>query len=108
MPKRRVRDLEDGEEPIAIEKVSPVLGVVTNALSFSFACFVILTVTVWLIDPFEQRMAFLAGCLMIVFLLYPFRKRGGKKGKPVAFDYLLIADFDGNTLRFDFFCLWQA
>ncbi len=90
MSKRRVRDLEDGEQQIAVEKLSPILGMVTNGLSFFFACFVILTVTVWLIDPFEQRMAFLAGCLMIVFLLYPFRKRGGKKGKPVALDYLLM------------------
>jgi TRAP transporter 4TM/12TM fusion protein len=91
MAKRRVRDLEEGEQPIAIDKVSPVLGAFTNVLLFLFACFVLLTVTVWLIDPFEQRMAFLGGCLMLVFLLYPFRKSAGKKKEALSFvDYLFF------------------
>jgi TRAP transporter 4TM/12TM fusion protein len=92
MAKRRIRDLEDGEHPIAMEKESAVLSVFTNVFSFLFACFILLTITVWLIDPFEQRMAFLAACLMLVFLLYPFRKGIGKKKGTVSFlDYLLFA-----------------
>ena len=51
MAKRRIRDHEDGEQPLAIEKESPVLGVLTNFFSFPFACFILLTITVWLIDP---------------------------------------------------------
>lgn len=91
MAKRRIRDLEDGEQPIAIEKEIPALGVFTNLFSFLFACFILLTITVWLIDPFEQRMGFLAACLMLVFLLYPFRKGIGKKKGTVSFlDYLFF------------------
>ena len=39
MAKRRIRDLEDGEQPIAIEKESPALGVFTNAFLVSLRLF---------------------------------------------------------------------
>ena len=91
MPERRIRDLEEGEKPITIGKESRALGTFANLFSIAFTFFVLLTVTIWLIDPFEQRSAFVAASLMLIFLLYPFRKGLAKKRGLFSFiDYLFF------------------
>src|SRR3989337_221875 len=88
---RTIRDIEDGEKPIAVETLGTFRGILTRLLSLAVTLFVLFTVTIYLIDPFEQRSAYVAACLMLIFLLFPFRK-GRDSRRWISFlDYLLFA-----------------